>query len=204
MSSDGIFFWAEDVQATCSECGKESTFNVDFEDASGDERLNFFKIRTSIAAEETCPHCGNIIQFDIRYWQREFYGKKPDGRQFCRGITLWKTDYTAGASTDAPFREFEATAVDHLEELRLNFADAFELIDNLRKVTQDEGFVSVRNALKEKEAVYAKMRKATKADKAARDQFEIEAIDSVIPELKRLIDAHEDVLKDAYLGDFLP
>ena len=96
MYSDGIFFWSEDVQATCSECGKELTFNVDFEDASGDERLNFFKIRTSIAAEETCPHCGNEIQFDIRYWQREFYGKKPDGRQFCRGITLWKTDYTAG------------------------------------------------------------------------------------------------------------
>ena len=43
--------------------------------------------------------------------------------------------------------------------------------------------------------MYAKMRKATKVDKAARDQFEIEAIDSVIPELKRLIDAHEDELQ---------
>jgi len=54
-----------------------------------------------------------------------------------------------------------------------------------RRHTQDECFLSVRNALKEKEAVYAKMRKVTKADEAARDQFE----------LKRLIDAHEDVLK---------
>jgi hypothetical protein len=64
-----------------------------------------------------------------------------------------------------------------------------------RRHTQDECFLSVRNALKEKEAVYAKMRKVTKADEAARDQFEVEAIDSAIPELKRLIDAHEDVLK---------
>jgi hypothetical protein len=29
-------------------------------------------------------------------------------------------------------------------------------------------------------------------------------VESVIPELKRIIDAHDDVLKDAYLGDYLP
>ena len=30
------------------------------------------------------------------------------------------------------------------------------------------------------------------------------SVESVIPELKRIIDSHDDVLKDKYLGDYLP
>lgn len=30
------------------------------------------------------------------------------------------------------------------------------------------------------------------------------SVEAVIPELKRIIDLHDDVLKDKYLGEYLP
>ena len=63
----------------------------------------------------------------------------------------------------------------------LDDSSAQELVDFLYKTTHDEALLAVGESLEKGNAV-----------------------ESIIPELKRIIDAHDDVLKDAYLGDYLP
>ncbi len=46
------------------------------------------------------------------------------------------------------------------------------------------------------------MPKGSEEDRKASELFEFDTIESLIPELKRIIDSHDDVLKDAYLAQF--
>jgi hypothetical protein len=69
----------------------------------------------------------------------------------------------------------------HSAGLTLDDSSVQELVDLLYKTTHDEALLAVDESSEKGNAV-----------------------ESVIPALKRIIDAHDDVLKDAYLGDYLP
>lgn len=170
--------WVEDVSVTCSECGESCEISGRFSEVAGDERLNFYKVRSSFACDGTCPHCGNEMELDIKYWKREFMGVRPDGREVCRIITMWESDESPGCSADSLFGYCETCAPEmHSDDLALDDSSARELIDLLYKTTHDEALLAVRESLKNGNSV-----------------------DSVIPELKRLIDAHGDILQDTRLG----
>jgi endogenous inhibitor of DNA gyrase (YacG/DUF329 family) len=179
MSSERVYFFSEDVNVSCSECGKQATFSVDFDEVAGDLRLNFVKVRTSIPPSETCPHCGNEVEVDVSYWRREFYCKNKDGKEVCRYFFLWPSDNSAGCSVDGLLSLYETFAIDHPEDLALDSSSALELVDLLYKTTRDEALLPVKESLKNGGDV-----------------------ESLIPELKRIIDSHDDVLKDAYLSQF--
>ena len=150
MSSDRIWFFSEDVNVSCCECGKETTLNPDFDEVAGDLRLNFVKVRSTIPDSGTCPQCGN-------------------------------EDDSSGCSVEGLASLFETYALDHPDDLELNVSSAQELIGHLYGETHDEALLAVGESLKNGNSV-----------------------ESVIPELKRIIDSHDDVLKDKYLGEFLP
>ena len=69
--------------------------------------------------------------------------------------------------------------MDHPDDLELDSSSAQELVDLLYKTTRDEALLAVGESLKNGNSV-----------------------ESVIPELKRIIDSHDDVLKDKYLSQY--
>ena len=174
--------WMEDVGVTCSECGNPCEIDGRFTEVAGDERLNFYKVKSSFACEGTCPHCENEMELDVTYWKREFMGVRPDGREVCRIVTMWERDESPGCSAESLFGYFETCGPEiHSDDLALDVSSARELVDLLYKTTRDEALLAVGESLKNGSSV-----------------------ESVIPELERIIDSHDDVLKDKYLGDFLP
>ena len=181
MSNDRIWFFSEDVNVSCCECGKETTLNPDFDEVAGDLRLNFVKVRSTIPDSGTCPQCGNEMEVVVTYWRREFYCKNKDGKDVCRYFNLWLKDDSSGCSVEGLASLFETYALDHPDDLELNVSSAQELIGHLYGETHDEALLAVGESLKNGNSV-----------------------ESVIPELKRIIDSHDDVLKDKYLGEFLP
>ena len=88
MSSDRIWLFSEDVNVLCSECGKETTLNPDFDEVAGDLRLNFVKVRSTIPDSGTCPQCGNDMEVDVTYWRREFYCRIRTARKSA-GISIF-------------------------------------------------------------------------------------------------------------------
>ncbi len=174
--------WLQDVGVTCSECGESCEIDGSFTEIAGDEQLNFYKVRSGVARSGVCPHCGNEMELDVTYWKREFMGVRPDGREVCRIVTMWERDESPGCSADSLFGYFETGGPElHSEGLSLDSSSARELVDLLYKTTHDEALLAVGESL-------------TNAS----------SVESVIPELKRIIDSHDDVLKDAYLDEFLP
>ena len=174
--------WMEDVEVTCSECGTSSNVDGRFTEVAGDERLNFYKVRSDTTCKGVCPHCGNEMELDITYWKREFTGVRPDGREVLRTFTIWERDECPGCSADSAFGYFETAASEiHSEGLALDSFTAQELVRLLYETTRDEALRAVGESLKNGSSV-----------------------ESVIPELKRIIDSHDDVLKDKHLGDYLP
>jgi len=174
--------WMEDVSVTCSECGESGVVDGSFTEVAGDERLNFYKVRSGVARSGVCSHCGNEMELDVTYWRREFMGVRPDGREVCRVFTLWEQDACPGCSPDSVFGYYETDCADmHSEGLSLDNSTALELVDLLYETTHDEALLAVRESLNNGDSV-----------------------ESVIPELKRIIDLHDDVLKDKYLGEYLP
>ena len=174
--------WMEDVGVTCTECGESCDMDGHFTEVAGDERLNFYKVRSTTLRGKECPHCGNEMELDVRFWKREFMGVRPDGREVCRVFTLWERDECPGCSLDSLFGYYETDCPEmHSAGLSLDSSSAQELVDLLYKTTHDEALLAVGESLEKGNSV-----------------------ESVIPELKRIIDAHDDVLKDAYLGDYLP
>ena len=172
----------QDVDVTCTECGEACVVDGRFSEVAGDERLNFYKVKSSFACEGTCPHCENEMELDVRFWKREFMGVRPDGREVCRVFTLWERDECPGCSPDSLFGYYETDCPEmHSAGLSLDSSSAHELVDLLYKTTHDEALLAVGESLEKGNAV-----------------------ESIIPELKWIIDAHDDVLKDAYLGDYLP
>lgn len=179
MSNDEIFVFSEEVSVSCSECGKESTMSPNFAEVAGDLRLNFVKVCSTIPSDDTCPHCGNEMEVDVTYWRREFYCKNKDGKEVCRYFILWLDDNSAGCSVEGLESVYECYALDHPEDLTLDSSSAQELIDLLYKKTRDESLLPIEESLKNGSDV-----------------------ESLIPELKRIIESHDDVLKDAYLSQF--
>lgn len=179
MSSDRIWFFSEDVNVSCCECGKETTLNPDFDEVAGDLRLNFVKVRSTIPDSGTCPQCGNDMEVDVTYWRREFYCKNKDGKEVCRYFNLWLKDDSSGCSVEGLESLYETSALDHPDDLALDTSNAQELVDLLYKTTRDEALLAVGESLKNGSSV-----------------------ESVIPELKRIIDSHDDVLKDKYLSQY--
>ena len=174
--------WMEDVGVTCSECGNPCEIDGRFTEVAGDERLNFYKVISGGACEGTCPHCGNEMELDVTYWKREFMGVRPDGREVCRVFTMWERDECPGCSPDSVFGYYETGCPEiHSEGLAFDSSSAQELIDLLYKTTHDDALLAVGESLKNGNSV-----------------------ESVIPELKRIIDSHDDVLKDAYLTSWNP
>ena len=179
MSNDKIFVFSEEVGVSCSECGKESTMSPNFAEVAGDLRLNFVKVCSTIPSDDTCPHCGNEMEVDVTYWRREFYCKNKNGKEICRYFFLWPSDNSAGCSVDGLLSLYETFAIVHSDDLALDSSSALELVDLLYKTTRDEALLAVGESLKNGCSV-----------------------ESVIPELKRIIDSHDDVLKDKYLSQY--
>ena len=194
-----MFDSSQDVNLICSKCGKKSVVNADIYEVVGDDRLNFYKM--SCQESEICPHCGNEMGLNIRYWQREFYYKKPDGKNAWRYFTLWADDKSVDCSSDGLLGLFESSGHDYFN-IKFSFADALEIVNKLYKESRDEALLPIKNDLEEKLAVYIKMPKGSEEDRKASELFEFDTIESLIPELKRIIDSHDDVLKDAYLAQF--
>lgn len=91
-------------------------------------------------------------------------------------------DESPGCSADSLFGYFETFGPEiHSEGLALDDSGARELVDLLYKTTRDEALLAVGESMENGSSV-----------------------ESVIPELKRIIDSHDDVLKDEYLGEYLP
>lgn len=179
MSDDRIFVFSEEVGVSCSECGKETTMSPNFAEVAGDLRLNFVKVSSTIPSDDTCPHCGNEMEVDVTYWRREFYCKNKKGKEICRYFFLWPSDNSAGCSVDGLSSLYETFAIVHSDDLALDGSSAQELVDLLYKTTHDEALLPIKESLKNGSSV-----------------------ESQIPELKRIIDSHDDVLKDAYLSQF--
>ena len=201
MSSDKIWFFSEDVNVSCCECGAETTLSPDFDEVAGDLRLNFVKVRSTIPSSGTCPQCGNEMEVGVTYWRREFYCKDKDGKEVCRYFNLWLNDNSSGCSVEGLASLFyfnlwlndnssgcsveglaslfETYALDHPDDLELDVSSAQELIGHLYGETRDEALLAVEKSLENGGSV-----------------------ESVIPELKRIIDSHDDVLKDAYLSQY--
>lgn len=179
MASDRIWFFSEDVNVSCSECGKEATLSPDFDEVAGDLRLNFVKVRSTIPSSGTCEECGNEMEVDVTYWRREFYCKNEDGKEVCRYFILWLNDNSSGCSVDGLASLYETSALDHPDDLELDSSSARELIDHLYETTKDKALLAVRESLENGSSV-----------------------ESVIPEFQRIIDSHDDVLKDAYLSQY--
>lgn len=94
---------------------------------------------------------------------------------------MWVRDESLGCSTESLFGYFEMCGPEiHPDDLALDTSSARELVDLLYQTTRDEALHAVDESLKNGCSV-----------------------ESVIPELKRIINSHDDVLKDKYLGNYL-
>jgi len=191
--------WTQDQEIECTKCGKTTKFSsVSFTDGYGDVRLNFVKI--NCCDSYTCPHCGNEMEVDVAWWQREFSYKAENGETLVRVVPLWVEDYSNGCSVEElkwP-ASFTSNTYD-FDDLRLDFVGALELIGHLYECTKDPALLSIKNELDKKADLYEDMSDETYEDLDRREKFETESIEAVIPELKRIIDSHDDVLKDPYM-----
>ena len=110
---------------------------------------------------------------------RILYCKNKDGKEVCRYFNLWLKDDSSGCSAEGLESLYETSALDHPDDLELDTSSAQELVDLLYKTTRDEALLAVGESLKNGNSV-----------------------ESVIPELKRIIDSHDDMLKDKYLSQY--
>ena len=148
----------------------------------------------------TCPHCGNEMEVDVAWWQRVFSYKAENGETLVRVVPLWVEDYSNGCSAEElkwP-ASFTSNTYD-FDDLRLDFVGALELIGHLYECTKDPALLSIKDELDKKADLYDDMSKDTIEDVDRSEKFETESIEAVIPELKRIIDSHDDVLKDLYI-----
>ena len=122
------------------------------------------------------------MEVDAAWWQREFSYKAEDGKDIIRIVPLWFEDHCEGCSVDdlSSTTDYISNTYD-FEDLRLDFAGAKELFEHIYERTKDEALLSIKEKLKE-----------ISAD---------ESIEAVIPELKRIIDSHDDLLKVPYMRD---
>jgi len=171
--------WTQDQEIKCANCGKTTKFkSVNFAEVCGDVRLNFVKIAS--CDSETCPHCGSEMEIDVSWWQREFPYKGKNGESLLRVVPLWFEDNCNGCSVDdlGWTADYSSNTFD-FDDLRLDFDGANELIEHLYKLTKDPALLPVKEKLNEK--------------------LGDELIEAVIPELKRIIDSHDNVLKTPYM-----
>ena len=191
--------WTQNQEIKCTKCGKTTEFkSVDFAEVCGDVRLNFVKI--TCCDSFTCPHCGGEMEVDAAWWQREFSYKAEDGKDIIRIVPLWFEDHCEGCSVDdlSSTTDYISNTYD-FEDLRLDFVGALELIGHLYESTKDPALLSIKEELDKKADLYDDMSKDTIEDIDRSEKFETESIEAVIPELKRIIDSHDDVLKDPYI-----
>ena len=191
--------WTQNQAIKCTKCGKATEFSsVSFTDGYGDMRLNFVKI--NCCDTYTCPHCGNEMEVDVSWWQREFPYKAENGETYLRVVPLWFEDNCNGCSVDDLSwpASFASNTFD-FDDLRLDFVGALELLGLLYKRTGDAALLSIKEELDKKADLYDDMSKDTIEDIDRCEKFETESIEAVIPELKRIIDSHDDVLKDPYM-----
>ena len=189
----------QNQEIKCTECRTTTEFSaVSFDELCGDERLNFVKINAT--ATETCPHCGCEMEMDVTWWQRIFPYKAENGETFDRVIPLWFEDDCEDCSVDdlsCPC-SYYSFPFDYCD-LTFNFTDMTELLEHLYESTKDPALLPIKETLKEKFESYNKMGKETDEEWKLCDKFESETIESIIPELKRIIDSHDAELKDPYM-----
>lgn len=195
MAKD-IMRWMQDTPVTCSECGAAGEVDSRFNEWAGDERLNFYKVYGH--GQGTCGHCGNEMELDVRYWRREFYIKNTKGEEVCHECALWGKDNSPGCNADSVFNEYESSGEMHADNVSLGLDDALELVGLLYGETKDPELTAIEETLRGKEEEYRKMPSGSEEEKARREQFETESVESVIPQLKKIIESHDDVLKDPY------
>ena len=177
----GMSGWFEEVQVKCSKCGYSGKTQKRFFEVAGDERLNLYKVVLDGVVEyDVCPHCRNEVDVNFSYWRRKFYGKNKDGKDVCQYFFLWLVDDSARGSVESWGSPYDTFAIEEIRNLTLDLPYTLELVDLLYKITHDESLLAVRESLKTGNSV-----------------------ESVIPELKRIIDSHDDALKTAYLGNYL-
>ena len=171
--------WTQDQEIKCSKCGKTTKFkSVSFTDVCGDVRLNFVKIASSDC--ETCPHCGNEMDVDVSWWQRVFPYKSENGEILYLVVPLWFKDNCEGCSVDDLKKPASyASNTYDFDDLRLDFDGVKELVEHLYDLTKDSTLLPVKDMLNGK--------------------LGDESIEAVIPELTRIINSHDDVLKIPYM-----
>ena len=171
--------WTQDQEIKCANCGKTTKFkSVNFAEVCGDVRLNFVKIAS--CDSETCPHCGSEMEMDVSWWQRVFPYKAENGETLYRVVPLWYKDNSEGGSADNLSKPVTyASNTYDFDDLRLDFDGANELVEHFYELTKDSTLLSVKETLNKK--------------------LGDESIEAVIPELKRIIDSHDNVLKTPYM-----
>ena len=194
--------WTQNQEFKCAKCGKTTEFkSVDFAEVCGDVRLNFVKI--TCCDHFTCPHCGGEMEVDAAWWQRVFPYKAENGETFYRVVPFWFEDNSEGCSSDNLSKPVTyASNTYDFDDLRLDFDGANELVERLYSRTKDPALHSIKEVLKEKSELYNKMTKVTNDEQELSEKFGMESIEAVIPELKRIIDSHDDMLKDPYMPNF--
>ena len=171
--------WTQDQEIKCANCGKTTKFkSVNFAEVCGDVRLNFVKIAS--CDSETCPHCGSEMEMDVSWWQRVFPYKAENGETLYRVVPLWYKDNSEGCSADnlSKLVTYASNTYD-FDDLRLDFDGANELIEHFYELTKDPALLPIKETLNKK--------------------LGDESIEVVIPELKRIIDFHDNVLKTSYM-----
>lgn len=176
----GMNGWSEEVRVKCSKCGFSGKVGKRFFEVAGDERLNLYKVvLDGIVEYNVCPHCRNEIDVNFSYWRRKIHNKNKDGKDVCRYSVLWLVDDTARGSVESLGSPYDTFAIEESKDLSLDPGCSLELVDLLYNTTHDEALLTVSKSLKNGKSV-----------------------ESVIPELKRIIDSHDDVLKEAYWDDY--
>lgn len=177
----GMSGWSEEVRVNCSKCGYSGIVEKRFFEVAGDERLNLYKVALDgIVEYNVCPHCKNEVDVYFSYWRRKFYSKNKDGKDICQYFFLWLVDDSARGSVESLGSPYDTFAIEESKDLTLDLGHSLELVDLLYKTTHDEALLTVGESLKNGNSV-----------------------ESVIPELKQIIDSHEGMLKRAYLGEYL-
>lgn len=171
--------WTQDQEIKCTNCGKTTKFkSVNFAEVCGDVRLNFVKIASSDS--ETCPHCGGEMEVDVSWWQRVFPYKAENGETLYRVVPLWFKDNSEGCSVDD--LKNPTTYVSNtydFDDLRLDFDGANELVEHLYDLTKDSALLPIKEKINK--------------------NLEDESIEALIPELKRIINSHDELLKIPYM-----
>ena len=173
--------WTQDQEIKCANCGKTTKFkSVNFAEVCGDVRLNFVKIAS--CDSYTCPHCGGEMEIDVSWWQRVFPYKAENGETLYRVVPLWFKDCCEGCSVDDLKNPATyASNTYDFDDLRLDFDGANELVELLYDLTKDSALLPVKETLNKK--------------------LGDESIETVIPELTRIINSHDDLLKVPYMRD---